>query len=176
MFDCKPLIDQSGIESVYTDGGIIGRNPSPIGGTWAAIFVKNGELHAERSGVILPSDIGMDTVENNIAETIAVLVALEMLPDGWSGTLYGDNLNSIRRAEFPEKIKPIVPQFIKDRMIAARKRVSPKFVLLGGHPNLAEVEAGVRADGKPVSKWNVHADSVCCRRANDHRNHTGAKT
>jgi len=172
VFICKPLPDNTNIDEVYTDGGVIGRNPSKIGGTWAAVFIRGGEVLAERSGAILPSDIGMDDVENNITETIAILLALETLPIGWNGTLFGDNLNSIRRAEHPEKIKAVVPKFIKDRMIAVRGILEPKFVLLGGHPTIAEVEAGVRADGKRVSKWNVMADKLCCRAAADFK---GAK-
>lgn len=161
MFSCERLFDSSEIDEVYTDGGIIGKNPSAIGGTWAVVFVRSGELHGERSGVILPSDIGMETVENNIAETIAIMLALECLPIGWSGTLFGDNLNSIRRAR-DLKIKDAVPKFVKDRLLAVRQTVEPTFVLLGGHPTIAEAEAGIRADGKRVSKWNVRADKLCC--------------
>lgn len=164
---CEPVREQ--VDSIYTDGGIIGRNPSPDGGTWAVVFVKDGAMVAERSGVILPTDIGMETVENNIAETIAIMLGLEALPPGWSGQVFGDNLNSIRRAREPNKIKAIVPKFIKDRIVAARSELAPAFELLGGHPTKAEVEAGRRADGKLVSKWNVLADKLCCKAAAEHR-------
>lgn len=171
MFNIECLEENLEVDSVYTDGGIIGKNPSEIGGTWAAVFVFQDKVVAERSGVILPADIGMDTVENNIAETIAILLALEALPFGWNGMVYGDNLNSIRRAR-DLKIKDAVPKFIKDRLLAVRLDKSPGFTLLGGHPTKAEVEAGRRADGKLVSKWNVLADKLCCKSAASHLGRT----
>lgn len=179
VFTCERLLDNTNIDSVYTDGGIIGSNPSAIGGTWSAVFVSGNALVAERSGVILPNDVWRKedgightklvtaTIENNIAETIAIMLALESLPAGWRGTLYGDNLNSIRRAR-DLKIKDAVPKFIKDRLLKVRETVAPAFVLLGGHPTLAEVEAGARSDGKPVSRWNVRADKLCREAAAKH--------
>lgn len=154
--------------AVYTDGGVIGKNPSPDGGTWAFVLIGGATTTfvLDRSGLVLPSDIGMDTVENNITETIAILLALETVPPGWSGTLYGDNLNSIRRAQEPKAIKKVVPQFIKDRMIAAVARAGAvEYVLLSGHPTKAELEAGVSKEGRPVSQWNIRADKLCCEQA-----------
>lgn len=110
----------------------------------------------------------MDTVENNITETIAILLALETLPLGWTGTLYGDNLNSIRRAREPRKIKKVVPSFIREAMVAACDKVAVQYVLLGGHPTKQELIDGRRKDGAMVSKWNVMADKLCCIAAENH--------
>jgi hypothetical protein len=44
-----------------------------------------------------------------------------------------------------------------------------KVFLLGGHPNMEELEAGHRADGMPVSKWNVKCDEACCEQAAQYR-------
>lgn len=170
MLTCRPLDPDTTCNAIYTDGGVFGKNPSKDGGSWAFVAVqrvvpndpKSDLLETSRSGIVLPSDIGMETVENNITETIAILLSLESLPEGWIGTFYGDNLNALRRAAKPREIKKVVPQFIKDRMIAATARVKViEYVLLGGHPNKAELDAGRRSDGKPVSQWNVLADSLC---------------
>lgn len=163
-------VDGDSVNRVFCDAGVIGKNPSKDGGTWAFVGVfASGDFDNvifQQSGVVLPTDIEMDTVENNICETIAILLALEAMPDGWFGTVYSDNLNAIRRARAPREMKKIVPQFVKDRMIAATARVKViEYVLLGGHPNKDELKSGYRSDGKPVSRWNVLADDLCCKEA-----------
>lgn len=157
------------IHAIFTDGGVYGPNPSKVGGTYSFVYVGRGqidnpefewELHSG-IGIIKPSDIGMDTVESNIAETIGILMALEGTPKGWKGTLYCDNLNSIRRAREPKRIKAIVPQWVRTRLRAAVECREAWFALVGGHPTAKDLERGHREDGKMVSKWNVRCDQLC---------------
>lgn len=169
---CNPLPKVHPITAVYTDGGIIGPNPSRIGGAWAFVAIVDAEdgVVYERSGVIKPPDVwghvaprqaALSTIENNIAETIAILLALEALPEGWRGTFYGDNLNSIRRAREPRECKDAVPRFLRDRLVIAAETRHVEFHLLGGHPTAVDVQRGCRIDGTPVSKWNARADKLC---------------
>lgn len=163
---------------LWTDGGVILVNPSTIGGTWAfrlvaATYITDvagGVLHSdgvemERSGLVLPADLGMIAVSNNITELLAVIEGLEAMPPGWSGTIYTDSQVTIRRvmqttAKPPEGLTAA----ILERLDAARARVGPfNMSLVGGHPTKKEVLAGVRKDGKPVSIHNVWADKECGR-------------
>ncbi len=98
---------------------------------------------------------------NNLAEVVALVHALEPLPAGWAGRVRTDSLNAIlawARPEFPPKY---VPADWWDRLLAARDRLGPlSWELLGGHPVRSELAAGVRRDGKPVSRWNVACDAA----------------
>ena len=52
--------------ALYTDGGVIGQNPSPIGGTWAWCMVsEGGERTRHAYGYVTPADLGTPTVSNN---------------------------------------------------------------------------------------------------------------
>jgi ribonuclease HI len=87
---------------VYCDGGVIGSNPSAMGGTWAFVLVFSEIINLvtkievpysiESSGVITPADVDLPSVSNNVSEIVAALNALEILPADWAGTLYSDSL------------------------------------------------------------------------------------
>lgn len=164
------------VYAVYTDAGILGKgNRSLIGGTYSFVYVGLDVCNEPGSEVDQPMEFelysgigtikpehtaGLGYVECNLAETIAILMALEGLPVGWKGTLYGDNLNSIRRAIHPRKCKGIVPKWVKDRLIKAAECRDVFFQLVGGHPSDEEVERGYRSDGKIASRWNVRCDKL----------------
>lgn len=104
-------------------------------------------------------------VSNNFTEALALLLAFECLPDGWTGRVHSDSKVAIRahmRAAEPDMPRPDwLPRPIWDRMVAARERLAPMtFHLLGGHPSAAELAAGQRPDGKPVSEHNVFCDKA----------------
>ena len=46
---------------LYCDGGVIGKNPSLIGGTWAYLTLVNNQLIYKEKGSVTPKDAG-DTV------------------------------------------------------------------------------------------------------------------
>lgn len=151
--------------ALYTDGGVIRKNPSEIGGTWAWCQVADtGERFEQRSGVVTPAQIGMPWVSNNYTELLAAVEGLEQLPEGWCGVLYTDSFVTLTRIS-PETKKPKwknIPDNLRLRAEAAKARAGWfKVVLLGGHPNKTELASGRRKDGLPVSQWNVWCDKAC---------------
>ncbi|MBA4187572.1 MAG: hypothetical protein C0467_06090 [Planctomycetaceae bacterium] len=158
----------SDVIAVYADGGVVKVNPSPHGGTWAYCHVNAaGERVATGAGFVTPAQVGLPTVTNNVTELLALLAALERLPDGWSGNVYSDSLNAIRRMESPKtaKFKNCPDQF-RERAIEVRARLGKlTFTLLGGHPNRKELAEGRRSDGMPVSQHNVWCDKACGEQA-----------
>lgn len=169
------------IAAVYTDGGVIRKNPSPFGGTWAYVFVDAlDELIAERSGAIgSPVEVTCPwtgclvtkNVGNNLSEFLAVVEAMEALPDGWSGYLYSDSEVTLNRffGSPPSAWNWLEPD-IAERGYKARMRLGEIVpVQLAGHPNRKELAIGhtlrTDKDGNPkppvaVSRWNVRCDKL----------------
>jgi ribonuclease HI len=164
-------IDFKKVVAVYADGGVIGRNPSTVGGTWAFCWVDaNGHRVLERSGHVTPAELGMDaagksfqSVSNNVTEFLALLLALEPLA-GHLQTIaaYTDSGVTLQRFASPHVTKMHgVPTDFVSRLGVMRSCIHPVFTLLGGHPNRSELKAGFRSDGKPVSAHNVWCDKEC---------------
>lgn len=145
---------------LYTDAGVIGRNPSKHGGTWAWCLVANGERIDQNSGTITPTEAGMEVITNNFTELLAAVIGLENLPAGvicchW----FTDSNVTLLRLTTSDKFNGI-PGWLANRARAVRRRVLSA-VLLGGHPNKKELVSGVRKDGFPVSVHNVWCDKTC---------------
>src|SRR4051794_26111965 len=94
------------VKFLFSDGGVILKNPSTIGGTWAWCGVSpNGEHIREAGGYLLPNTatcpgwprVGSKTVTNNESEFYAALRALESMPAGWSGILVCDSKVTLDR-------------------------------------------------------------------------------
>lgn len=153
------------IVAAYCDGGMIGTNPSRIGGTWAFCFIgESGQRIYEKSGYVFPGRYDKDVVTNNHTEFEAMGRMLRALPEKWSGMVYSDSRLTIGRAFRNWKCKGI-PDHIQASMRAAVKRlgnVTP--VLVGGHPTKEEMQKGKRADGMPCSTHNDWCDRECQRR------------
>lgn len=165
----SPPPGPSPVTDVYADGGCVLDNPSPHGGTWAWCHVAGGGRVAEASGAVTPEEVGTETVSNNATEFLALLLCLEALPNGWAGTASTDSgVTLLRfRDHTTTKMKGIPDAWVV-RLNAVRRRLGElNFVLLGGHPTRAELAAGVRKDGKPVSEHNVWADKQCGKRAKE---------
>ncbi|VTT98912.1 ---NA--- : : RNase_H [Gemmataceae bacterium] len=160
----------SAVVAVYADGGVVAVNPSPHGGTWAWCHVDaDNQRVAHASGFVPPEVVGLPTVSNNVTELIALVSALEALPDGWSGNVYTDSLNALCRVRdhATQKFKAC-PDHLKERVVKVRRRLGAlTFTLLGGHPTRADLRAGHRPDGLPVSEHNVWCDKSCGERAKD---------
>ena len=62
---------------LYTDGGVILKNPSVYGGTYGFVIVKSGKEIYRGSGTYSPEEMGTSTVTNNQMELIAVLLGLQ---------------------------------------------------------------------------------------------------
>lgn len=151
--------------AVYTDGGVIRKNPSPHGGTWAWCAIDAaGVLLRDDSGLVTPADVGLPAVSNNLTELLAAVKAMAGLPDLWEGTIYTDSFVTLCRITTGKKFAGI-PAGLVETCRFHRGRLRHKAALLGGHPNRAELAAGVRKDGTPVSQWNVRCDKECGRLA-----------
>lgn len=159
------------IAAVYADGGVIGANPSPIGGTWAWCFVNadNQRIHTA-SGVVLPRT-SCPLITNNLTEFLAVVKALEALPEGWSGTVYSDSQVTIGRIFWGWKQNnlPLVLLRQANAAIARLDFQRCTAVLLDGHPTRAQLLAGRGKRGNLVSEHNVWCDLACQREARAYR-------
>lgn len=156
------------IIAVYADGGVVDRNPSQLGGTWAWCHVDaHGWRVDVNSGVLTPfADGGPGpTIGNNQAEFYALLLGLEALPSGWFGDVCSDSNNTLGRFFKGWATNGIPPRWVSRMLLTLSRldltRVRP--VLLQGHPSGAELLAGVGKTGRPVSAHNVFCDRECAR-------------
>jgi len=153
------------IAALYSDGGVISKNPSHIGGTWAYCLVsETGMVLFDQSGVITPADAGMETITNNLTEMLALLRGLEHLGDNFRGTVYSDSQITLGRVSQGWKWTGI-PSWMHAMYRKQRARLAHwdeiKFVLLSGHPTAADLERGIGKRGYPVSIHNVACDKAC---------------
>lgn len=150
---------------LYCDGGIIGRNPSPYGGTAAWRRLSGETVMAWNSRIILPEETKTGLVTNNNSELIALLDGIELLPAGWKGTVYSDSRNALGWVFKGYTIDSNIPHGLMVRlnqMVARRKTDGLSYVLLQGHPTKADLAAGIgKKRGLPVSEHNVFCDEAC---------------
>lgn len=153
---------------LFTDGGVIGINPSPIGGTWAWCLVDaTGKRVCDYSGVITPEQAGLPAITNNLTELLAIVNGREALPYAWSGTICSDSWVSLQRVFLAAKLKNVPPWLI-DRLQKLQRDgwfSGCRWQLLDGHPTKAQLAAGVGKRGAPVSIHNVFCDQECTRLA-----------
>ncbi len=147
---------------LYCDGATIGRNPSRAGGTWAYVVVQNGETCVEASGKIVPEDINLPAVTNNVAELYAAMMGMEYLVGekvrGCS--ICTDSLCTVCRLVHQRSWKG-VPERIVERVKKAIKAFDAvRVVQVAGHPTPAEIRVGHR-NGVPCSKFNERCDELC---------------
>lgn len=158
------------ITSLYADGGVIGANPSPLGGTWAWCLVTDQGEHAQSaSGVLLPR--AGELITNNVTELAAVVFGLEATPLYWQGTVYSDSWVTLQRVFCAGKLNN-VPGWLMDRLHAVQRSGKLRTVayqLLDGHPTKAQLEAGTGKRGHPVSIHNVWCDQQCTAQARAHK-------
>ncbi len=159
--------------SLYADGGVIGKNPSTIGGTWAfRILNECGTPICERSGAITPAECYLPAVTNNLTEMLAVVSGLRIFPSNWRGVIYSDSQITLGRLFGSWKWTGIPPWLHKQFAAEARRLVywtQIKYILLQGHPTAAELEAGVGHTGRPVSEHNQWCDRECGRIAKQYK-------
>lgn len=160
---------------LYCDGGLIGANPSRLGGTWACVIVTHGVGHEVFSGIVTPADAGMGTISNNYTELEAAVQALERAPAGWTGVIHTDsNVTRCRLIAKKPKMKGI-PGHLQERLRKAKARVGAfTVVLLDGHPTPLQLMHGKGKRGNPVSAWNVKCDAECTRLANQFKSRLAA--
>lgn len=151
---------------LFSDGGCVGPNPSPIGGMWAFCHVSydmNTLVYSD-THIITPEEVGLPTVSNNVSELYAAIRALEYVPAGHHVTLHTDSVITLRRVLNPLNAGMVgVPDLLQERLVGAAQRLGEiKVILVGGHPTKAELASGVKQkNGLPVSRWNVLCDQTC---------------
>lgn len=157
-------IDLDKVTEVYADGGVIwdgSPGASTIGGTWAFCFVDSeGNRIFELAGVLQSTPTGH--VTNNWTEQVAIVKALENLPEGWSGLVCSDSQVALGRV-FKGWREKNLPRNISDRSKAAVSRLGTiETKLLQGHPTKADLECGIgKKRGYPVSIHNIWCDEAC---------------
>jgi ribonuclease HI len=152
------------ITAVYADGGCIVRNPSPHGGTWAWCFVDDAGTRVQsKSGLILPAEIGLSAVTNNVSEFAALARALRALPDGWSGPVFSDSQITLGRIFWGWRDKGLPAGWLWAAQANLRRLGKLEPVLLDGHPTKAQLASGIGKRGNRVSEHNVWCDHECGR-------------
>ncbi len=154
----------SEVASIFCDGGVKGRNPSAIGGTWAYCLVDAaGHRLRWDSGGITPEVAGLPKVSNNLTELLAAVRGMEAVPLGWDGIIFTDSfvtLCRIRKTRKQAKLKGI-PQWLVDELALSKKVLGAYRVeLVKGHPTVKDLAAGHRG-GVPVSIHNAFCDRLC---------------
>lgn len=150
------------IAALYTDGGLIGRNPSPIGGTWCWCHVNESGKRIDSGKGILPANLdGIDVVTNNNSELWAIIQGLNTLPDGWNGLVYSDSQVALGWAFWEFRSKGIPEKIRAALAVQANRMGNCRGILLDGHPTRAQLAAGIGKNNNPVSLHNVFCDAEC---------------
>lgn len=156
---------------LYADGGVINKNPSPLGGTWAWVLVDDKDFAViERdSGYVSRSEIGSD-VTNNQMEFLAVIRGLLNITNPQALKEVRSDSNITLGRIFRDWSITNIPDWILEERKRAFKNYDTKawsnclmlkYTLVQGHPTDDELRAGIGKKGRPVSKWNVLADKLC---------------
>jgi ribonuclease HI len=158
-------MEQAKVVAIYADGGVIKKNPSVIGGTWAWCGVDADGNRVIGEGGVVAAPSGR-TISNNHMEQIALVKAMEAMPEGWSGMVYSDSQVALGRV-FLNWATNNLPKNIIERTNAARLRLGKlQWRLLQGHPTKAELATGWgKKRDLPVSIHNVWCDEECTRQA-----------
>lgn len=148
--------------NIFCDGGVIGPNPSPLGGTWAFSWEDESKQSA---GVITPDDLDVAKITNNQTELLAAVKALSSVSEGWKGTLFTDSMITMYRLTTSDSFKNI-PNWLRLKTLKLRRLLRPKVVLIGGHPTKEELAIGkLKRNGFPTHRLNVWCDEECNRLA-----------
>ena len=154
---------------VYWDGNGVGSR-STIGGAWAYCYVNPYNVRVQEASGMLLTTKSWPTVTNNYSELVAVLKAMQGLPDGWAGTLYSDSQVTLGRISGVYQGWAGIPSKLYNLVNAERERLGAfQLVLLDGHPTQAQLQARKGKRGNLVSKHNVWCDEQCKRVMEAHR-------
>lgn len=152
------------MNALYVDGGVIGRNPSSIGGTFAWRMVNDGEPGIMGSDTIPAQIMPNREVTNNQTEMLAMIEGLRRLPADWIGTVYSDSAVTLGRTFGNFRWKNI-PEWMRVEFHAQKARLVNwgmiQHVQLDGHPTKAQLASGIGKGGNPVSIHNVWCDEAC---------------
>lgn len=153
--------------TLYVDGGVITRNPSPFGGTWAFIIMDHiGKVYQAGAGAFRPAHFELDVVTNNQTEMYAMLCGLQAVPSNCDKlAICSDSMVTIGRVSLGWKWTNIPIDFRVQYQAIIQSlpmwRKDFKFTLLDGHPTTQQLLTGLGKRGNPVSKYNVWCDRKC---------------
>lgn len=149
---------------LFADGGVIKKNPSLIGGTWAFREVTGDHVINEASGFITPMYADVPSITNNLTEMLAVIRALQSVPKDWHGFVNSDSQITLGRV-FKSWKWTGIPEWLHEEYRIERRRLTRwdkiQSRLLSGHPTKAELFSGIGHNGNPVSEHNVWCDKQC---------------
>ena len=156
---------------LYADGGVINKNPSPLGGTWAWVLVSDDDkmLLDSDSGYITKAEIGGD-VTNNQMEFLAVVRGLLNIREPHKLKKVCSDSNVTLGRLFKDWSITNIPDWILEERNKALKNYDTRawsnglmldYVLLAGHPTEYQLRTGIGKNGNPVSRWNVLCDKMC---------------
>jgi hypothetical protein len=173
------------VRAVYADGGVLGRNPSKLGGTWAWCWSLTEKLvvpdvtpwvFREGAGLCLygatEKECGLTgfrvvegrapEITNNVTEFLALARCLAPLPAGWEGPVYSDSQITLGRFFRGWETKGLPPDWVArvhEVILPRLGKLTP--VLLDGHPTRSQLQAGVGKRGNLVSSFNKLCDHQC---------------
>lgn len=154
---------------LFTDGGVILKNPSPYGGSAAYIIVKNAE-EVERKSWYLEPRAKSGVLTNNDAELDAAIEGILRISEitKESFNLATDSIVTVTRLAKEGYGSGFIPESLdkkaKARFAEARQILRERYTsiyLVGGHPTRKELLLEENRKGFPVSKFNVECDSMC---------------
>lgn len=153
---------------LYTDGGVVLKNPSTIGGTWAWCLVEDNKVIRQDSGYITPKQMRSPTVTNNQTELLAVVYGLADLEYNIVVEVRSDSEITLGRV-FKNYSFNNIPTWMILKLKGEKTRLTNfrKFTyeLMDGHPTQAQIEKGIGKKGHVTSHWNAWCDEECKRQA-----------
>jgi ribonuclease HI len=159
------------VDEIYTDGGVVLKNPSMIGGTYGFVLVSHQLPSLGSDGREIYAGNGFvprydeRPVTNNWMEQIAIIKALEMMPEGWSGKICSDSDIALGRVFGRYTRMNNLPPNIINRTKEVLSRLGKlEHELVAGHPTKIDLSRSYKIKNGikwRVSKWNVLADKLC---------------
>lgn len=157
--------------TLYTDGGVIQRNPSPFGGTWAWVLVDDDEIQDQGWGIIAPDIMGVLFVTNNQTELLAVIMGLKSLYKDEIAHICSDSEITLGRL-FRGSPFNNIPKWMINGLYKEKARLEHfsrfTYELMDGHPTQEQLRSGKGKKGHTTSKWNVWCDQKCNQLASEY--------
>lgn len=159
------------ITRLFTDGGVIGSNPSAIGGTVAFCMQFSGAGQLKYARAFSAKQLKVDEVTNNQTELYAVILGLGYLFEEEIACIYSDSEITLGRL-FKGYAMKNIPEFMVNKLSKERKRLINwhrfQSILLKGHPTWMELNNGISKTGRPVHSLNKWCDEQCSKKAHEY--------
>lgn len=158
------------IHSLVADASTIFTSPSTEGGTFAWCQVDMWDQKLERnSGIVLPYELGVTKLDNNLLELVACLRGLASLPNGWAGQVWTDNQPAAWNLSYTHGVRRgfrLLPACVNDSLETQLARLGHfSVVLVGGHPTPSDRRRGYKRNGRPISQHHIWCDRECTMQA-----------